>query len=82
MSRPIVKIGQVWVDNDKRSAGRKIQVVSLLLRDQPGAGGVDSALVRTIEAPKAPRTVGRTTYIRLDRFVETQQRGYTLVEDV
>lgn len=72
-TRPEVKEGQVWSDNDKRLVGRKIQVVYV------GSTGAD---IKVLASPASPNTVGRIYSIRLDRFIETRQTGYTLLEDV
>lgn len=71
--QPEVKVGQVWADNDKRSAGRHVKVIAIeVLHKQ--------AVVRQCTADG--QLIGRrVTRIRLDRFRPTST-GYRLVEDV
>lgn len=52
---PPVRIGQIWADNDKRSAGRRVEVVAV---DEKHA---------TVKAAGGKRL----TRIRLDRFKPT-----------
>lgn len=60
-----VEPGQVWRDNDPRSPGRVVRVQALDGR---------YAVCRT-----GKRGEGRATRIRVDRFCETRQNGYTQV---
>lgn len=60
-----VQVGSVWRDNDPRSSGRVVRVQAI-------ADGF--AICRT-----GKRGDGRATRIRLDRFRETRQAGYTLL---
>lgn len=62
---PDIRVGQVWKDNDKRSAGRRVRVVEV---------NFTHAVVQD------PSGRGRRTEIRLDRFKPTST-GYRLVED-
>lgn len=76
---PVVRVGQVWADNDVRSTGRQIRVVEVDAthatvelvdqRGRPARGHED--------AQKAEP--GRQTRIRLDRFRPTST-GYTLLQ--
>lgn len=63
----VVKVGQVWADNDKRSADRTLKVLAV----------VDGrALVQEITG----RNPGRTTKVSVSRMKPTST-GYKLVED-
>lgn len=73
--QPAVRPGQVWADNDKRSAGRQVRVVSV---DDTHATVVLHA-VRPGGHQQAQ--LGRKTRVRLDRFRPTPT-GYRLVSDV
>lgn len=55
-------VGQVWADLDPRSAGRTVEVVSIL--------DDGHALVRlnTVSRDVSNESIGRRTRIRLDRF--------------
>lgn len=66
-----VRVGQVWADNDKRSAGRHVKIVSI---DRDGKATV----CRCTAAGGALDE--RTTRIRLDRF-KPNNTGYRLVLD-
>jgi hypothetical protein len=70
-----VKVGQVWADNDKRSAGRLVRVVRLT---------ETHAIVMPAGTAVGNRPgSGRVTRIRLDRFrPNTNGAGYQLVQDV
>ena len=75
MSDPsTVRPGQVWADNDKRSAGRQVRIVEV---DATHAL-VELHIPRGIGDDHAKP--GRRTRIRLDRFRPTTT-GYRLVED-
>ena len=65
----MVRIGQIWADNDSRGFDRKIRVVSL---------NETHAIVEPV--PAYPKGKGKTR-IRLDRFKPTST-GYRLVRDV
>lgn len=70
MSAQIVKVGQIWEDNDARdrlSIRRHIRVTAVHVT----AGKASCVNILT----------GRETQIRLDRF-KGKRTGYTLVEDV
>lgn len=67
--------GQIWADNDPRSAGRHVVILALTHID-----GHDKALVAACYHDGAPKLYGkseniRTTFIRLDRFQPTKT-GY------
>lgn len=68
-----VKVGQVWVDNDKRSTGRHVKVMAIEVVDK-------RAVVRPCN-PSGGLIGARITRIRLDRFRPTGT-GYRLVRDV
>ncbi|MBM0274114.1 DUF6354 family protein [Micromonospora tarensis] len=77
---PNVEPGQVWADNDRRSAGRKVRVVEV---------GATHATVELVDQRGRPARgheaqqqaePGRRTRIRLDRFRPTST-GYRLVSD-
>lgn len=72
--RPEVKPGQIWADNDPRSVGRTLRVVSI---------GKHSArcVVLTAAVDGPPSTVGKTRMIVLDRF-RPVSNGYRLIKDV
>lgn len=75
MTAPEVRVGQIWADNDRRSAGRLVKVLK-----------VDSRYAEVVAcdmngnwSPSALRA--RHTRILLTRFRPTST-GYRLVEDV
>lgn len=71
--RPEVRPGQVWADNDPRSAGRTLQVVAV---------GKNSARCVVLTPVTGGATgAGRTTMIALDRF-RPVSNGYRLIRDV
>lgn len=83
---PDVRPGQVWADNDPRSAGRTLRVDSIengkaicvIVTD---ADDVAARIHRAHECGVAARgSVGRTTRISLPRFVPSAT-GYRLVQD-
>ena len=71
-----VRAGQIWADNDKRSAGRTLRIVEV---DETHAIAEEIAYSettgRTRHLPNA-----RQTRIRLDRFKPTSS-GYRLLKD-
>lgn len=68
-----VKVGQVWADNDKRSAGRHVRVIAIEVT-------LKQAVVRRCNS--AGGLIGaRVTRIALRRFRPTST-GYRLVRDV
>ena len=69
-----VKVGQVWADNDRRSAGRHLRVVAM------EAGDDGRAVVQPCTSQGA-LIADRQTRIRRDRFKPTST-GYRLVVDV
>lgn len=71
--RPVVRPGQVWADNDPRSAGRTLKVVAV---------GRNSArcVVLTAAANGPASTVGKARMISIDRF-RPVSNGYRLVKD-
>lgn len=81
---PDVRPGQIWADNDKRSAGRKVRVIAI-----EDASGWDGGKRRPLVPARAVveqvvgrhnEGTGRRTRIRLDRFRPTST-GYRLVQD-
>lgn len=66
---PTPAVGQVWADNDPRSASRRVQIVE-----------IDSthAVVELYAPRQHEREAGRRTRIRLDRFRPTST-GYRYV---
>ena len=75
MSTVEVKVGQIWADNDPRSRGRTIKVISI-------AG--EKAVVECVSVARnvGLHNVGRKTVVSLKRFNPNRQTGYTLVQDV
>lgn len=75
MNADVVKVGQVWSDNDKRSKGRRVKILEVHTEMADG---------RPFANPYAivqhPLGWGRKTTIRLDRF-RPNSTGYTLVDD-
>jgi thioredoxin reductase len=69
---PEVKVGQVWADNDPRSAGRTIKVISV------GTNTVRCEVL-TVATGSSTRRLGSTTMISRDRFRPTSN-GYRLIE--
>ncbi|HEU4751613.1 MAG TPA: DUF6354 family protein [Armatimonadota bacterium] len=70
MLTPDVRPGQIWADNDKRSAGRKVRVVEV---------GETHATVEQVITGQTARKP-RRSLIRLDRFRPTST-GYRLISD-
>lgn len=77
---PDVKVGQVWADNDARSAGRKVKVLELI-----DLGGEPAARVEVIAVAKGSLPLDsrkpRVTSIKLRRF-RPNSTGYRLETDV
>lgn len=73
MSTPDVRPGQIWANNDKRSAGRKVRIVAI--DEQPDPRKPGSTGYAVVE-----QVTGRRTRIRLDRFRPTTT-GYRLIQD-
>jgi hypothetical protein len=69
---PDVRVGQVWLDNDKRTHRRSLRVVEVPSLDVPNPGHVKVTVQDAI---------GRKYRIRLDRFRPTST-GYRLEQDV
>lgn len=69
---PDVAVGQVWADNDPRSAGRTLRVIAV------GKNTV-RCTVLTAAAGASEYTVGRTRMIAQSRFRPTSN-GYRLLE--
>jgi hypothetical protein len=69
---PDVQVGQVWADNDKRSAGRHVKVMAIEVLHR-------QAVVRPC-SPTGQLTGSRVTRIRLTRFRPTST-GYRLVKN-
>ena len=90
--QPVVRVGQVWADNDKRAAGRYVKVLGLhSRREHPVVRGrriytenvdVEYATCEVVADRHGPRfgpgPVGRRVEIRVDRFRPTST-GYRLV---
>jgi hypothetical protein len=83
---PDVRPGQVWADNDPRSAGRTLRVdsiengkaICIIVTD---ADDVAAHIRRAHECGAVARgSVGRTTRISLARFVPSTT-GYRLMRD-
>lgn len=71
---PDVRPGQVWADNDPRSAGRTLRVIDVVSQR------VICEVVTNIDNAPADKR-GNRTRIALRRFVPTST-GYRLVQDV
>lgn len=69
-----VKVGQVWADNDWRSAGRTIEV------EEVTATHAICKVLTKVDSPAYGPPNGRRTRIRLDRFRPTST-GYRLMSD-
>ena len=90
IEQPIVRVGQVWADNDKRSAGREVKVLRFWSRPatmrERRSGRADDVQYAVCQVARdnwgrlAPFTVGRCVDIRVDRFRPTST-GYRLVKD-
>lgn len=81
---PNVRVGQVWADNDKRSAGRHVLIVAIE-DGQLAYPFPDRAVVALCTPDGRVIFSGRNgketrTRIRLDRFRPTAS-GYRLVKD-
>lgn len=76
-----VKIGQIWVDNDKRAAGRRLKILTV---DEASPGKQLSngyATAEVISDRRAALRTNRHTSILLSRF-KPNSTGYRLVKDV
>jgi len=71
---PDVRPGQVWADNDPRSAGRTFRVISIT------AGGRVQCVVLTPPTAWPATRVGHSVSIAARRLRPTA-RGYRLVSD-
>lgn len=71
-----VRVGQVYADNDRRSKGRKIKVVSIT-----GSQVTYDVVAHATGVTPDPRR-GKTFTSSIDRFHRAAQRGFTLLEDV
>lgn len=71
---PEVEVGQVWADNDPRSKGRTVKVLSINTTTNRAV-----CEVLTDGADTTRSQVGRTTRIALHRFTPTAS-GYRLVK--
>jgi hypothetical protein len=69
LSEPPVRVGQVWADNDWRSAGRTVMVIAI----------TDGKAICAVAWP-GHKTRNRTQ-IKLRRFRENST-GYRLIADV
>lgn len=92
---PVVRVGQVWADNDPRFTDRRLRVLSYEVRDSgrrlvtdPGKQNRPThALCAVLELRGHLHPgirwddTGRRVSVRLDRFRLTTN-GYRLVEDV
>lgn len=92
---PEVRVGQVWADNDPRSAGRTVEVIEIgLTKDRitsrrGWAGRTEvreekpAVRVRTLTVSRnvSISTIGRETLVLLDRF-RPIKTGYQLIKDV
>lgn len=87
MTAPVVRVGQVWADNDKRSAGRHVRVLELLppepARPHVRAKPARALVARCDPAGQTIRLDGKDarTRIAVSRFRPTST-GYRLVIDV
>jgi hypothetical protein len=77
-SAPEVRPGQVWADNDPRSAGRTIRIDAIERSDTPYAE--DCAVVTTLTPARNVGRVGHQTRIAIRRFRPTST-GYRLITD-
>jgi hypothetical protein len=68
MERQTVTVGQIWADNDKRCAGRRLRIVSI---DQDRGYAYARTLAGNHER-------GSPVRIRLYRFIPNS-RGYRLI---
>lgn len=66
------RVGQIWIDNDKRVFLRKIRIVEIL---------EDTVRAEIIQHVESPRMVGRIVTIKLSRMKPTAT-GYRLLPDV
>jgi hypothetical protein len=74
---PAVREGQVWADNDRRSAGRHVLVLEVV-----GEFGARPFSARVTQcAPDGTHGGGRESWIALRRF-RPNSTGYRLVRDV
>jgi hypothetical protein len=71
-----VAVGQVWADDDPRSAGRRVRITEVDAANQR-VRGVTLAVGRNVSEHQEGR---RTRWIALKRF-QPGKRGYRLVEN-
>lgn len=69
-----VALGQVWVDDDPRSAGRRIRITEI---EGDKVRGEIISVARNVGEEQVGR---RTRWIRVTRF-QPGKRGYRLVEN-
>jgi hypothetical protein len=74
---PVVKVGQVWKDNDKRMTARHLRVESI--PEDPTAKDAKCTLVPC--RPNGSAITIRTVKILIRRMRPTST-GYTLIKDV
>ncbi len=72
---PVPKIGQIWADNDPRSKGRTIRIVSVNERF------VQAETLTPAKGYISETSTGRITRIRVDRL-RPSTTGYRLMQDV
>lgn len=96
-STPTLRVGQVWADNDPRSAGRTVQIIEVGLTKERHTGAApwlqsrgkerreDQPAVRvralSVARNASSSQIGRETVILASRFTPTRT-GYRLVTDV
>jgi hypothetical protein len=79
MDVPEVRVGQVWADNDKRSAGRTLRIEHIGYEDHDGNEVPPYAACRVLTNKPGCRT-GHQVAIRLARF-KPISTGYRLVSE-
>lgn len=79
---PDVRPGQVWADNDKRSAGRHVMVIAIEpgRPAEPHRTAVPAKAAVVLCTANGNKIDSRVTRIRVDRFRPTST-GYRLVKD-
>lgn len=82
MTKPTidVKVGSVWIENDKRFQDRYLLVIELLNKPVPGANATVPAARITPCTPNGVRlSMSLSTVARISRFGKAG--GYKLVKD-
>jgi len=73
--QPVVRVGQVWEDDDPRSAGRVLKVIKII--NEPGFARAECEVIAVARNVSRDR-IGKTTRISIRRM-RPGSRGYRYV---